>query len=335
MRAGIPVLGSWHWLWALLLVGMLIFLELNRQRPAFRLSSFPNQSFGGSSFKTRLAWLPRFLRFLAAVALVLALARPQLGHKSVEIVRHGVDIFLAMDTSGSMLAHDFVLHGGAVDRLTAIQAVARDFVRGRVDDRIGIVVFGSVAFTQGPLTLDHEMVVRQLDDLQIGMAGRETALGDALGTAVARMKDLESESKVIILLTDGTNTAGDMDPEQAAEIAALHKIKVHCIGIGRKGTAKIPQQTAYGVAWIDTPSDLDEPTLKRIAAVTGGEYFRAEDLDALKNVYARIDAMETSKAVTKTHENRDEYFVYPLALAMLAWFLAELLTFTWLRRFPA
>jgi len=262
-------------------------------------------------YATRAAALRHLLVVLRAAAvllLVLALARPQAGEKETEIQTEGVDIVLCLDTSGSMQALDFQLDGKRVDRLAVVKKVVRDFIEKRRDDRIGMVVFGAEAFTQCPLTMDYGVLLQFLSRLEIGMAGDATAVGSALATSVKRLKDVPGKSKVVILLTDGRNNAGKISPVTAAEIAKTYGIKVYTIGVGVEGKSPFLVQTFFGQDYVYQQVDLDEDTLREIARITGGEYFRATDTASLDRVYDEIDRMEKTEAKVKEYMEYEELF---------------------------
>jgi len=248
------------------------------------------------------------LRVAGVLLLVAALARPQAGEKETEIQTEGVDIMLCLDTSGSMQALDFQLDGKRVDRLAVVKKVVRDFIEKRRDDRIGMVVFGAEAFTQCPLTMDYGVLLQFLDRLEIGMAGDATAVGSALATCVKRLKDVPGKSKVIILLTDGRNNAGKISPVTAAEIARTYRCKVYTIGVGTEGKSPFLVQTLFGKDYVYQQVDLDEDTLREIARITGGEYFRATDTASLEKVYDQIDQMEKTEAKVKEYMEYEELF---------------------------
>ncbi len=280
------------------------------------------------------AGLPFVIRFLALGLLIIALARPQEGHKSIEILSVGVDIMLALDTSGSMQALDFIEEGKRITRLGVVKGVVSEFIDNRPNDRIGMVVFGEQAYTQCPLTLDQGILQSFLSKLEIGMAGDSTAIGLAIGIAVKRLKDLDSESKVIILLTDGRNTAGTLDPLQAAQIAKTFGIKIHTIGVGTKGKAPFLVNSILGQRYIYQEVDIDETTLQEISKITGGKYFRATDLESLKNIYKQIDEMEKSEVKVIDHSEYKELFHYFLVSGLALLLLEIGLSNTLLRRIP-
>lgn len=280
------------------------------------------------------AGIPFLLRILAIICLVLALARPQEGRKSMEILSVGVDIILATDTSGSMQALDFFKDKKRINRLETVKDVVREFINNRPNDRMGMVTFGAEAFTQCPLTLDHNILLSFLDNLKIGMAGDSTAIGSAIGIAVKRLKDLKSKSKIIILLTDGRNNAGNIPPPRAAEIAKSYGIKIYTVGVGTLGKAPFLVDSFFGQQLIYQDVDLDEDTLKAISATTGGKYFRATDRESLKDIYTQIDKLEKSEVKVIDHSEYTELFPTFLICGLTLVLLEIVLSNTRLRRIP-
>ena len=267
------------------------------------------------TLRVRLRWLPYALRTIAVGAMVVALARPQSQLSRQQMKVEGIDIVMAMDISGSMLAEDF-----RPNRLEAAKQVASQFVDGRKNDRMSLVVFAGEAFTQVPLTIDHRVLLNQLDKVKSGIVRDGTALGDGLATAVNRIKDSKAKSKVIILLTDGVNNQGSIDPQSAAEIAALYGIRLYTIGIGSMGKAPFPFRDQFGrVHYQNIDVEIDEPLMQQMAAATSdGQYFRATNKKALSEIFSQIDEMEKSKIdVTQYSQTRDEHMPW-LWLALLA-----------------
>lgn len=287
----------------------------------------PGQAFLAPGFSPRVffAWLPGLLQIVGLILCVVALARPRIPHRSVEVESVGLDILLAVDTSGSMQAEDFRRGGVAINRLQVAKGVIREFIESRPNDRIGVVVFGEEAFTQVPLTLDHTTLLDSLDAIEIGIAGaRGTAIGSAVAVGAKRLKDLEAPDRVLILLTDGENNAGRLTPMQAAEAAAALDITVYTIGVGRK--------RALGIL---TRSDgPDERALTAVAEVTGGRYFRATDTRSLQKIYATIDELEPSPAKVKELVDYEEQYRMWLVPGMICLGASLLLGQTILRRGP-
>jgi len=324
------------WLLILLLaVPLMVFYELKKMGSSrIRFSSL--ETLKALKPARSLAWrkVLLVLRCAAMSLLIMALARPQSGTTSTEIITEGVDIMLCLDTSGSMNALDFQLENKRVNRLQVVKKVVDEFIRGRQNDRIGMVVFAEEAFTQCPLTLDYGVLLSFLDRLEIGMAGDTTAIGSALATCVKRHKDLKSKSKVIILLTDGRNNTGTISPATAADIAKTHGIKVYTIGVGTEGEAPFLVDSLFGKHYVYQKVDLDEETLKEIAQKTGGRYFRATNTEALKTIYQQIDKMEKTEAKVKEYMEYDERFKYFLIPALCLILLEILLANTRFMKIP-
>lgn len=283
------------------------------------------------SVRRWLRGVPVVLQVLVIGLIVGALARPQRVVRETERESEGVDILLAIDTSGSMDAPDMATAGGSLTRLEAGKTVMAAFVEARSNDRIGLVVFGQEAFTQVPLTLDHVGLVDFIGQLQIGMAGKSaTAVGDAIAVSARRLKELVAPSKVVILVTDGKSNAGQIDPLQAAQAAAALSVRVYTIGVGSTGGAAGGFMGMFSTGG----ADVDEPTLRAIAATTGGEYFRAADASSLAAVYARIDELEPSTAKVKEYFHRDELYGSLLLPALVLWAVEMALSAGLLRRLP-
>lgn len=262
------------------------------------------------NWKVKARPILQVLRLLAITALIIAFARPQAVLKKENVSAEGIDIMLALDVSVSMLAKDF-----KPDRLEASKAVAAEFVEQRKHDRIGLVVFAGESFTQCPLTTDHNILRSFLSTLECGLIENGTAIGMGLANASKRLKDSDAKSKIIILLTDGENNAGYASPMQAADAAKKLGIKVYTIGVGTKGQAQVPMAQrpngSFIYGWQQV--QIDESLLKRIAKETGGEYFRAQDMDQLKAIYDKIDLLERTKIETTTIRNyKEKYHLFVL-----------------------
>jgi Ca-activated chloride channel family protein len=259
------------------------------------------------------------LRAMAIVLLAFALARPQSGRKGQEISSEGIDIMLVLDISGSMRAEDFKPH----NRLYVAKQVIKEFIEGRQSDRIGLVVFSRQSFTQCPLTLDYGVLYNFLDHVDFGMIEDGTAIGLAIANAVNRLRVSDAKSKVIILLSDGRNNAGEIDPITAAQAAKAMNVKIYTIGAGKPGNAPYPvDDPIFGRRYIYIENEIDEATLKQIAQITGGEYFRAEDEKALARIYRQISQMEQTKVHVKEYLQYNELFS-KYALAGLLLLLVE------------
>jgi Ca-activated chloride channel family protein len=275
------------------------------------------------------------LRALALVLIVVALARPQLGSADTRIHREGVDVVLAVDVSGSMLAEDFTLGNARASRVDVVKSVVQEFVTARPEDRIGLVLFAARPYTQCPLTLDYGWLLQNLERAKVGMIDDGTAVGSALATAVNRLRPSTARSKFVVLLTDGQSNAGRITPQTAAEAAAALGIKVYTIGAGTRGMAPYPTQDFFGnKVYRPMQVDIDEDTLKKIATTTNGRYFRATDTASLRDVYAEIDRSE--KTAFEAPEFLDYRELYPfLAWPALALLLLEIgLAETVLRKLP-
>jgi len=279
------------------------------------------------TIKQRLRHLPYLLKISAASLLIIAMARPQSSTNWEESITDGIDIVLAMDISGSMLAQDL-----KPDRLEASKNVALDFISKRINDRVGLVIFAGESFTQCPLTTDHNVLINLFKDVKSGMVDDGTAIGMGLATAVNRLKDSEAVSKVIILLTDGVNNSGMVPPLTAAEIAEKFGIRVYTIGVGTEGFAPYPFQTPFGIQYQDVEVKIDEKTLQDIATLTDGKYFRATNNNSLKEIYKDIDLLEKSKIeVTEFHKRSEEFLPFALwSLGLL--FFGFILQLTYLKQ---
>lgn len=312
----VPLMVGW-WLW-----------RYRKQDAAVQHSDIAVFDGVGRTLRARLRWLPYALRVVAVAAMVVALARPQSSLSRQEMTVEGIDIVMAMDISGSMLAEDF-----KPNRLEAAKRVAADFVEGRKSDRMGLVVFAGQAFTQVPLTVDHHVLLQQLGGVKSGIVRDGTALGDGLATAINRIKDSEAKSKVIILLTDGVNNQGSVDPLSAAEIAKLYGIRLYTIGVGSLGKAPYPFRDQLGrVHYQNIDVEIDEPLMEQMAGMTDeGRYFRATNKKALQDIFTQIDEMEKSKIdVTQYAQKRDEQGVW-LWMALVALTLELLLCWLWMK----
>ena len=324
------------WLCVLfILIPSVVFYQwrgLGRSR--VRFSTLNNLKKLKKSTSITLRYILLVLRCLAISLLVVALARPQSGTKASEVLTEGIDIILCLDTSGSMQALDFKWGNERQNRLQVVKKVVSDFIKGRKNDRIGMVVFGEEAFTQCPLTLDYGVLLSFLDQVEIGMAGDSTAIGSALGTCVKRLKELKSKSKVIILLTDGRNNAGSVSPETAAEIAKTFTIKTYTIGVGTEGEVPFLVDTIFGKKYVYQRVDLDEDTLEEIARITGGKYFKATDTKALEEIYDQIDTLEKTKVEAKEYMEYEELFGWFLFPGLACTLLEIVLAHTRFRKIP-
>lgn len=315
----------------LLLVPLAIWLYLWREkRPAtFTLSTIGAFRGRKVSWRTRLCWLPFALALLAFISGVVALARPQSSNAYSTESTEGINIVLALDISGSMLAKDL-----QPNRFEAAKSVAGEFVSSRPYDNIGLVVFAGESYTQCPLTTDHAVLLNMINGVEMGLVNDGTAIGSGLATAVNRLKEIKEGSKVVILLTDGTNNSGTIAPVTAAEIAASFGIRVYTIGVGTMGEALYPIQTYLGVEYVSMPVEIDEASLKQIASATGGQYFRATDNNSLHQIYEEIDQLEKVKLKVESFTQKEELFPPYLWAALILLFVALLLRSTLFRRMP-
>ncbi|GIV45641.1 MAG: aerotolerance protein BatA [Ignavibacterium sp.] len=311
------------------LIGIWYFFRGKKNRSTIIYSSFKLFPAQISSLRTKLIHLPIILRLIALALLIIALARPQNFSSGTNINTEGIDIAMVLDISGSMLAEDF-----KPNRLEAAKQVVDEFIQGRVSDRIGLVIFSRDAFTQCPLTIDYSVLRNLLKDIRSGMLEDGTAIGNAIANGVNRLKDSDAKSKVIILLTDGVNNAGEVDPLSAAEIARTFGIRIYTIGVGTRGEAPYPVQTPFGIRYQMMPVEIDEALLKQIAERTGGQYFRATNNRALKEIYERIDKMEKSKIEVTSYRSAQELYFNWLAAAFIFLLVEAGLSRTFLRKLP-
>jgi len=330
----------WHlddpwWLLGFGLVALVAAVGVMRAGSArVRFPTLGTVKAAGGAVGTLKRWTPLALRVLALTLIVWTMARPQGGNKMIEVTTEGIDIVLTVDTSGSMEALDFFLEGERATRAATCSRVVSDFIDGRGNDRIGLVVFGSEAYTQCPMTTDYAILRTLVNDTYIGMAGEGTALGDAIGVSVQRLEDLDSKSRIVILLTDGRNRQGLLEPAQAASIARAKGVKIYTIGVGTEGEAPFLVNGLLGAKLVYKPVDLDEATLKMIAETTDGAYFRATDTDALQKVYDTIDELEKTKIETVEHVDYHEAWAGYLAAALLLLIAEVVLVNTRLRKVP-
>lgn len=321
---------EYFWLYLLFvpLIGWYVWKQ-HTMNATLQISSLDAFSGMSRSYKYYLRHLPFALRCVAVALLIFVLARPQSTSNWSNSTTEGIDIVMAMDLSGSMQAQDL-----KPNRLEASIGVATEFVSGRQNDKMGLVVFAGESFTQCPLTTDQSVLINLFNAIPDIELEDGTAIGMGLSTAVARIKDSEAKSKVIILLTDGENNAGQITPETAAEMAKTFGIRVYTIGVGTNGTAPFPVQTVFGTRYQQVPVKIDEDLLRTIASNTGGEYFRATDNEALKAIYERIDELEKTKIEKKEYSKKmEEYWRYAV-LALLILGLELLLRNTLLRTTP-
>jgi Ca-activated chloride channel family protein len=313
----IPLLIAWY-IW-----------QGRKKQASIKYSSLKIFSSIPSTLKERLRHLPFALRSIALIFLIIALARPQNFSAGQNVNAEGIDIAIALDISGSMLAEDF-----KPNRLEAAKDVIDNFIKGRTTDRIGLVIFSREAFTQCPLTIDYSVLRNLLSQIKTGMIEDGTAIGNGIANAINRLKDSDAKSKVIILLTDGVNNAGEVDPLSAAEIAATFGIRIYTIGVGTRGQAPYPVQTPFGVRYQMMPVEIDEGLLQKIADITGGQYFRATDNRTLEDIYNKIDKMEKTKIEITSYKNAKELFAGWLEIGFILLLLEIVISRTLLRKLP-
>lgn len=299
----LPLLVRWIWTPAKLARGGALRVPFYERMAAMSL--------GSARRLPARRWLAAF-SVLAWLALVAAAARPTWVGEPRALPTSGRDLMLAIDLSGSMAREDFTLGGRRADRLTVVKQVAEDFLERREGDRVGLVLFGTRAYLQAPLTFDRTTVRTFLDEATIGLPGEETAIGDAIGTALLRLRERPAESRVLVLLTDGASNAGALDPREAARIAAEEGVRIHTIGVGADA---METRSFFGRRVVNPSADLDEAVLAEIAEKTGGQYFRAKNAEALAQVYREIDKIEPVEADPQTARPRKDLFAWPLGIA--------------------
>ena len=315
----------------LVLIPMIVWYVFRYRKSGASIRYSSTMGFRGiaKGWKHYLRHLPFLLQLAGISLLTLALARPQSSNSWQDVTTEGIDIVIALDISSSMLARDF-----QPNRLEAAKTVATQFISGRHDDKMGLVVFSGESFTQCPLTTDHAVLINLFQDIQSGMIEDGTAIGNGLATSVARLKESEAISKVIILLTDGENNRGEIAPETAAELAKTFGIRVYTVGVGTIGTAPYPVQTPFGTQMRDVEVKIDEETLQKIADITDGKYFRATNNEKLVQIYEEIDQLEKSKIEVKEYSKKDEEFERYAMLAVIILISGLFLKTTLFRNIP-
>jgi len=312
---------AWPWLFLLLPLPWLLRLLLptvkDQQQAALRVPFFntlqqlsAQQHFAPASTLSTTRWLPIFIW----CCMVMAVVRPQWLGEAVATPLSGRDLLMAVDVSGSMEIPDLTLNGKQVDRLTVVKEIGGEFIQQRLGDRVGLILFGTQAYLQTPLTHDRHTVNQMLHESQIGIAGKATAIGDAIGLAIKRLRDKPDQSRVLILLTDGDNTAGEVDPREAAKLATDNNIKIYTIGLGAD-RMEIPG--IFGSRVVDPSADLDEKLLQEIADLTGGRYFRAKESAQLSEIYQLLDQLEPSEGESEYYRPQMELYAWPLGMALL------------------
>jgi Ca-activated chloride channel family protein len=316
------------WWWLLLLLPLpllarwLLTPAEQAEGVALRVPFLEDFQQGNKLLGSAQGMLGLLLASVAWVMLLAAAARPVWVGDTVAMPVSGRDLMLAVDLSGSMQEQDFILNGQVVDRLVATKAVAGEFVRKRGGDRIGMVLFGDQAYLQAPLTFDRQTVLQLLNEAQIGLAGERTAIGDAIGLALKRLQDSPQKNRVLILMTDGANTAGSVSPLEAADMAATAGLKIYTVGIGSESDQ---MRSTFGFQLMNPTADLDEKTLKSIAERTGGAYFRARDTEEFQKIYAELDRLEPAEKEAQQWRPQQELFRWPLLAAFVLTLLAAVL----------
>ncbi len=321
-----------HMFWLLLALPVMAYLHFwreNQRQSDFRFPTLVHLQGAGRSPRIWLRHLPFALRVIGVSLLVVALARPQAFDQETKRNVEGIDIILCLDTSGSMAAEDL-----KPNRIDAAKNVAVEFVKGRISDRIGIVPFAAESFTQSPLTTDYDIVISLLGDLRLGMIEDGTAIGMALATSINRLRESEAKSKVVILLTDGQNNRGELDPVTAAHAAQALGIRVYTVGVGTRGMAPYPVETPFGKRYQNVPVNIDEDMLKEMAKLTGGRYYRATDNGSLRDIYREIDKLERTRVNVEEYRHVAEMYPPWLWAALFVLSLELLLSISVFRKTP-
>ncbi len=319
----------------LLLLPLLAWLKGRRgQPPAFLYSSVRLLEGINHVHRSRAGAVLTAVRWLTLGLLVFALAEPRLTKTQTQVKASGVDIVVAIDLSGSMESEDFVVRGERVNRLNMAKAVLEKFIEQRPNDRIGLVAFAGRAYIAAPLTLDHDFLRQNVERLHLHMIEDNTAIGSALATAVNRLRDVKSKSKIVVLMTDGQNNAGTIQPLAAAEAAQALGVKVYTIGVGMRGLAPMPVYAFGQKFYQNMPVDIDEDTLQQISKMTGGKYYRADNAERFQSIYAEIDKLEKTEAVVKKYAQHRELFPYFVALGLSLLLVEVVAGQTVFRRLP-
>ena len=326
-----------YFLLLLLLLPLLAWLKGRRGRPpAFLYSSVRLVEGLTRARRSRAGAFLAALRWLVLISFIVALAQPRLMKSQTTVKASGIDIVAALDLSGSMISEDFVVHGERINRFNMARSVLKGFIDERPNDRIGLVVFAVQAFIAAPLTLDHDYLQENLDRLGIGTINADqTAIGDALTTALNRLRDLKAKSKIVILMTDGQNNAGKIEPLIAAQAAQALGVKVYTIGIGERGMAPMPVfMNGRKVGYRNVPVDVDEDTLQKIAQMTGGKYYRADNAERFREIYAEIDKLEKTEAIINKYTQFQELFPWFVSCGLALLLVEVALGQTVFRRLP-
>ena len=325
-----------YFLLLLLLLPILAWLQGKRgQNSAFLYSSVQLVKPLSGLTRSSAGRMLLLLRWFSLALFFIALAQPRLIKGESSSRASGIDIVVAVDLSGSMAAEDFELNGKRANRLAIAKDVLQKFIDNRPTDRIGLVAFAGRAYIASPLTLDHDFLRQNLDRLYLGMIEDRTAIGSALTSALNRLRDLQSKSKIVILMTDGQNNAGKVPPLTAAEVAQTLKVKVYTIGVGTRGTAPMPYVDAFGQKqYQQVPVDIDEETLTKMADRTGGKYFRADNSASLRKIYSEIDRLEKTEVDVKKFRQYEELFAWVILAGLVALLLELILSQTVWRKLP-
>lgn len=321
---------DWHWPWAFYLLPLPLLLfwllpQVKKQEAALKVPDLTiwQTTTVSSHLQQGNAWPKLILPSLLWLALLTALARPHIVGDVVELPTSGRDLMMAIDISGSMDIEDMQWQGRPVNRLFTVKKVLNDFVSQRQGDRLGLVLFGSQAYLQAPLTFDWQTVQTLMNEAQIGLAGKKTAIGDAIGLTIKRLQSNPEQSRVVILLTDGANTAGEVEPLKAAELAKQSKVKIYTIGLGADA---MEVSSFFGTRQVNPSRDLDEATLQKMADITGGHYFRARDSKELEQIYSMIDQLEPTEKDPEIFRPQINIYFWPLGFALLLSFIMALQT---------
>jgi Ca-activated chloride channel family protein len=318
-----------------LLLAFFWYEHKRREGTSFRFSSLLLMRQLGTTWRARWSFLPWVLRAMVLVLLLIALAGPRKLLAFPKLSSEGIDIVLALDVSGSMSAEDYVVNTQRISRLDIIKSTVENFVKQRTDDRLGLIVFGSQAYTVCPLTTDHEWLLENLRQIRIGLIQDATAIGSGISTSLLRLKNSKAKSRIIVLLTDGVNNTGKIQPLDAAKMAQAMGIKIYTIGAGTTGIVPFPVTDEFGNKHYEQAQfDLDEDTLKKIAAMTGGEYFRAADTESLRHIYSEIDKLEKTKIDEKGYKLYEPLFWYFVDAALVLLALEIILTNTIFLKIP-
>ncbi len=325
-----------HFLWLLLLLPVLAFLRGRRGNPvALRMPSTDDAIHAGARPRSKAGAFLAALGLLGLALMIVAFARPRHGKGSTDVESSGIDIILTIDVSGSMAALDFKLEGQPANRLDVVKAAVARFIAERPNDRLGMVAFAGRPYLVTPLTLDHEFVGKRLSSVQMGQVEDGTAIGSAIASSVSHLKDSTAKSRIVILLTDGVNNAGAVNPLTAAEAAKSLGIKVYTIGAGTHGEAPVPVQDAFGRTHMQTMKvEIDEEMLREVASATGAQSFRATDTDSLEKIYDSINQLETTTRKLKKYQQYDELYLWFLAPGLALLLLELALGQTRFRRLP-